>query len=176
MCSSALHLRAPRGLTASSAQRVACPTLPPCLRLAPAGSVGRHGSAGVSCRARSKDQLRQSFDSEDELDKELATELNAVVDPDRLQKLAKHFELAWKINRPGRPQTCDCCQGRKEEECNWCHGTGYLMVGEQMFPSTPTHTNNCPVCKGKGYCKCERCRGTGFRANWLPTVENKLMP
>lgn len=198
--------------------------------------------------------------------------------------------------QPGRPQTCDCCKGRKEEECNWCHSTGallrvwavgaravcrfapfghyplpasalpavtpcqqprqrtvtrchslhpltyliwpspmavltrcmcvawtpsthpawqcspsqstpthskprpavyfatllrtnlctpprplppgpvgYLMVGSQVFPSTPTHTNNCPVCKGKGYIKCERCRGTGFRANWLPS-DSDLLP
>ncbi|GIL85263.1 hypothetical protein Vretimale_10765 [Volvox reticuliferus] len=125
--------------------------------------------------AKSKDTLRQSFDSEDELDGDLANELQTVADPQRLQKLARHFELAWKISRPGRPMTCDCCNGRKEEECQWCHGTGYLMVGSQVYLSTPTHTNNCPVCKGKGYLKCERCRGTGFRANWLSS-DSHLLP
>ncbi|GLC72811.1 hypothetical protein PLESTF_001295800 [Pleodorina starrii] len=137
--------------------------------------AGRSKRRAVCQPAKSKDTIRQSFDSEDELDGDLAQELQAVADPERLKKLARHFELAWKISRPGRPKTCDCCQGTKEAECQWCHGTGYLMVGSQVYPSTPTHTNNCPVCKGKGYISCERCRGTGFRANWLPS-DSDLLP
>lgn len=130
----------------------------------------------MRCQAKTGDTLRRSFDSEDDLDKDLADELRAVADPERAQKLARHFELAWKIsNRPGKPQRCDCCHGSKEEECHWCHGTGYLMVGNQMFPSTSNHINNCPVCKGKGYISCERCRGTGFRATWLPS-DTDLLP
>lgn len=35
---------------------------------------------------------------EDDLDKDLADELRAVADPERAQKLARHFELAWKIS------------------------------------------------------------------------------
>ncbi len=35
---------------------------------------------------------------EDDLDKDLADELRAVADPQRAQKLARHFELAWKIS------------------------------------------------------------------------------
>ncbi|PNW88817.1 hypothetical protein CHLRE_01g045650v5 [Chlamydomonas reinhardtii] len=155
-----------RGTTASICSSRLVPTL--------AAGALRPGHLSA-CRAKSKDVLAKSFDSEDELDGDLANELQRVADPERLKKLAQHFELAWKIARPGRPQTCDCCKGRKEEECNWCHSTGYLMVGSQVFPSTPTHTNNCPVCKGKGYIKCERCRGTGFRANWLPS-DSDLLP
>ncbi|GFR48229.1 hypothetical protein Agub_g10090 [Astrephomene gubernaculifera] len=144
-----------------------------CRRPALTGPSRRQGA--VYCNAKSKDALRRSFDSEDELNNELADELLAVADPQRLKKLAQHFELAWKIGRPGRPRTCDCCQGRKEEECHWCHGTGYLMVGGQVIPSTPARTNHCPVCKGKGVTQCGRCRGTGFRATWLP-ADSDLLP
>jgi DnaJ-class molecular chaperone len=70
---------------------------------------------------------------------------------------------------------CQTCKGHKEVECNWCHGTGYLVVGDQVFYSTAEHDNHCPVCKGQGACKCEQCRGTGFRAFWLPD-SGQLLP
>ncbi|PNH04665.1 hypothetical protein TSOC_009157 [Tetrabaena socialis] len=56
--------------------------------------------------------VRRSFDSEDEMDSELAGELQAVADPERLKKLAQHFELAWKINRGF-------------VKCGRCRGTGF---------------------------------------------------
>ena len=67
-----------------------------------------------------------------------------------------------------KPTPCSTCRGSGEEECQWCHGTGFMMVGDQMFNSTASSAGGCPVCKGKGACKCEKCVGTGWRAVWLP--------
>mmetsp|Transcript_40074 Transcript_40074/g.119357 ORF Transcript_40074/g.119357 Transcript_40074/m.119357 type:complete len:148 (-) Transcript_40074:827-1270(-) len=69
----------------------------------------------------------QSFDNEDDLDKGLAQELDRLVNPQRAQKTANHLELMWKISgtrKRDKPQTCSCCRGSGEVECQWCHGTG----------------------------------------------------
>lgn len=61
---------------------------------------------------------------------------------------------------------CTCCLGSKELECTWCHGTGVMTVGDQLFCSDQG-CRPCPVCSGHGHCKCEYCRGTGKRAPWM---------
>lgn len=129
----------------------------------PRRSLARAASAAQGSDAASA----RSFDGEDDLDYGPAAELSAAADPERLQKMARRLELVWQIARTGRPQACDCCKGQKEVECEWCHATGYLTVGDQVLTSNSLHSSTCPVCRGTGYCKCENCRGTGFRAAWL---------
>lgn len=120
----------------------------------------------VSCMTGN---LRRSFESDDELDAEIAEELNNVHDPNRFKKLQERLDLIWRIGRSKRPETCQDCQGEKSKECNWCHGTGVLMIGDQLFCSLSTHSSSCPVCRGQGYVPCQECRGTGKRAKWLNT-------
>mmetsp|Transcript_59318 Transcript_59318/g.120581 ORF Transcript_59318/g.120581 Transcript_59318/m.120581 type:complete len:153 (-) Transcript_59318:171-629(-) len=111
-----------------------------------------------------------SFDSEDDLDRGLAEELDRLVHPEKMQQLASHLDLMWKIGgakKRDRPQVCSSCSGSGECECPWCHGTGVLTLGDSLVCSTTNHASKCPVCKSAGYTKCENCRGTGFRAGWL---------
>eukprot|EP00879_Flechtneria_rotunda_P001830 GHRR01001996.1.p1 GENE.GHRR01001996.1~~GHRR01001996.1.p1 ORF type:complete len:165 (+),score=4.74 GHRR01001996.1:193-687(+) len=109
----------------------------------------------------------QSFDSQDELDTDLAEELSRFRSSDAWNGVAKRLDLVWNIGRArAKRSVCSCCQGSGEEECSWCRGTGVMMVGDTVFRSADGH-NHCPICKGKGYLACENCRGTGYRASWL---------
>ncbi|KAF6259360.1 hypothetical protein COO60DRAFT_1638441 [Scenedesmus sp. NREL 46B-D3] len=116
-----------------------------------------------------------SFDAEDELDKDLAEELSRFRTPDTWNNVAQHLDLVWKVGRSrGKRSVCSCCQGSGEEECAWCHGTGALggvllralcppysgssnsssdakgamMVGDTLFRSADGRSH-CPICKGK---------------------------
>mmetsp|Transcript_5187 Transcript_5187/g.11312 ORF Transcript_5187/g.11312 Transcript_5187/m.11312 type:complete len:163 (-) Transcript_5187:1596-2084(-) len=108
-----------------------------------------------------------SFDSEDDLDRSLNDELNARATPERMRRMAEHLDLVWKIRKTRSAEACSECKGAREKECDWCHGTGVMTVGDTLFCSTSTHSSKCPVCRGTGYCQCNHCRGTGFRAKWL---------
>lgn len=117
--------------------------------------------------ARAAKASNNSFDAEDELDKDLAEELSRFRTPDTFNKVAQHLDLVWKIGRArGKRSVCSCCQGSGEEECAWCHGTGAMMVGDTLFRSSDGKSH-CPICKGKGYVACENCKGTGYRASWM---------
>ncbi|KAL6763952.1 hypothetical protein V8C86DRAFT_2484611 [Haematococcus lacustris] len=109
-------------------------------------------------------QARGSLDGED-VDHELSAELARRADPKRVERMQKHLELIWRIAKSRKPESCSCCNGTGEKECDWCHGTGFMTVGDTIF--TNPGSNQCPVCKAKGYTKCEKCRGTGHRAQWL---------
>uniref|UniRef100_A0A7S3RA86 CR-type domain-containing protein n=1 Tax=Dunaliella tertiolecta TaxID=3047 RepID=A0A7S3RA86_DUNTE len=114
----------------------------------------------------------RSFDetNPDSLDSSLASELRELVDPGKkeLDRQRKHMELTWRVANMKRQkaETCNCCQGSAETECEWCHGTGVMMLGDTIYVNAQG-TKPCPICKGKGYMKCNNCRGTGFRAVWL---------
>lgn len=49
--------------------------------------------------ARAAKASNNSFDAEDELDKDLAEELSRFRTPDTFNKVAQHLDLVWKIGR-----------------------------------------------------------------------------
>ncbi|KAG1667839.1 hypothetical protein FOA52_011027 [Chlamydomonas sp. UWO 241] len=112
-----------------------------------------------------------SFESEESLDSGLAEELGKIVNPARGAQMASKLDMLWKIGKvrsdANKPEACSCCQGTGEIECEWCHGTGVLMVGDTLICSITDHTSKCPVCNSTGYAKCKNCAATGFRAKWL---------
>lgn len=80
---------------------------------------------------------------------------------------AQHLELLWRVtSERRRPQQCTSCKGSGETECSWCHGTGHMTVGDQLYCSS-TGCHPCPVCHGTGAIKCQNCCGTGKRAAWV---------
>mmetsp|Transcript_3957 Transcript_3957/g.6533 ORF Transcript_3957/g.6533 Transcript_3957/m.6533 type:complete len:181 (-) Transcript_3957:1099-1641(-) len=121
----------------------------------------------------------QSFDEDDAdkgLNNELNSELSAILDPKRAERMRSHFDLVWKVTKGkarGGPEVCSCCQGSGERECEWCHGTGVLTIGDKIYSNL--NQGKCPVCH-EGYCKCEFCRGTGSRAQWLPPIPPLATP
>eukprot|EP00884_Botryococcus_braunii_P009586 jgi/Botrbrau1/18629/Bobra.0367s0066.2 len=88
----------------------------------------------------------RSFDDDEDLDYESSAELAKITDPLKFQALAKHLELMWKISQTRSPSACDCCAGTGERECSWCHGTGVLTVGEEIYCNELTGCRPCPIC------------------------------
>eukprot|EP01025_Chloroclados_australasicus_P031994 TRINITY_DN32382_c0_g1_i1.p3 TRINITY_DN32382_c0_g1~~TRINITY_DN32382_c0_g1_i1.p3 ORF type:complete len:171 (+),score=11.03 TRINITY_DN32382_c0_g1_i1:33-545(+) len=118
-------------------------------------------------RKCSSNNLFHSFDNEDDLDEDTARELQQRVDPQYVSKGKKRLEQLWTIQyKAGLLQSCGCCGGCGQQECQWCHGTGILMVGDKLVCDV-YGGNDCKICKGQGYVNCEHCRGTGRVAGWL---------
>ena len=103
--------------------------------------------------------------------------------PLRLSKInpldrMKHLELIWKIreemdvcdvsNGDVCGGECDECDGEGEVPCNYCGGTGFLMLGDDLIGTN----NNCPVCKGTGLLECKKCMGAGYIVEWREDYDN----
>lgn len=58
--------------------------------------------------------------------------------------------------------TCNLCSGSGVTPCNYCHGTGFLTMGDVIIGTG----NKCPVCMGKGEKECRNCMGSGYIARW----------
>ncbi|KAL6779391.1 hypothetical protein ACKKBG_A12150 [Auxenochlorella protothecoides x Auxenochlorella symbiontica] len=85
-------------------------------------------------------------------------------------RTAEHLEMLMKAtNDDSAPMLCECCDGKGELECSWCHGTGVMTLGDTLYCSDGG-CSLCIICKGQGACTCKRCRGTGRRAAWLPPL------
>lgn len=59
-------------------------------------------------------------------------------------------------------EQCDQCSGSGVIPCNYCHGTGFLTMGDIIIGTG----NKCPVCMGKGEKECSKCMGSGYIAKW----------
>ena len=57
---------------------------------------------------------------------------------------------------------CTVCEGKKLQICNYCRGTGFLTIGDELIGTR----NNCTICMGKGEKECRRCMGSGYIAKW----------
>ena len=57
---------------------------------------------------------------------------------------------------------CTLCGGEKVIICNYCRGTGFLTIGDELIGTK----NNCTICMGKGEKECRRCMGSGYIAKW----------
>ena len=97
--------------------------------------------------------------------------------PPRVSKIhpvdrMKHLELIWKIREEmdecdvSKGDICggECkeCRGDGEIQCNYCGGTGFLMLGNELIGTN----NDCPACKGKGMIECKKCMGAGYIVEW----------
>lgn len=58
--------------------------------------------------------------------------------------------------------TCKHCYGNGIILCDYCHGTGFLTMGDTLIGTG----NRCPVCMGKGEKECKNCMGSGYIAKW----------
>jgi hypothetical protein len=45
------------------------------------------------------------------------------------------------------PRPCKCCSGERSVECEFCHGTGAMQLGDTLYCSD-TGCSVCPVCRG----------------------------
>ena len=57
---------------------------------------------------------------------------------------------------------CLDCEGSGKETCNFCHGTGFLMLNGDLIGTD----NKCVVCNGSGEKICKKCMGAGKIARW----------
>ncbi|KAF3330532.1 hypothetical protein FCM35_KLT03886 [Carex littledalei] len=80
---------------------------------------------------------------------------------------AKRIERAWLISQQPRPIACSSCESKGYKECEWCRGTGFFILGNNMLCEVPSRNTTCVICSGKGNACCADCKGTGFRAKWL---------
>ena len=89
----------------------------------------------------------------------------------------KHLELIWKIRE--EMDECDVskggicggecneCNGDGDIVCNYCGGTGFFMLGDDLIGTN----NDCPVCKGTGMTECKKCMGAGYIVEWIEHYE-----
>ncbi|XP_050216520.1 protein BUNDLE SHEATH DEFECTIVE 2, chloroplastic isoform X2 [Mercurialis annua] len=80
---------------------------------------------------------------------------------------AKRTEQAWLISQQPRPVVCTSCSSNGHIDCEWCAGTGFFIIGDNMLCQVPSRNTTCVICAGKGLMRCSDCKGTGFRAKWL---------
>ena len=82
--------------------------------------------------------------------------------------LQKNIEIYESINDCNVSQIntcgelCDKCMGKGVVECECCHGTGFLTMGDIIIGTN----NNCTVCSGEGEKECKKCMGSGYIAKW----------
>ncbi|PON73191.1 Heat shock protein DnaJ, cysteine-rich domain containing protein [Parasponia andersonii] len=79
----------------------------------------------------------------------------------------KRMEQTWLISQQPRPVACSSCDSKGHNECKWCAGTGFFILGDNMLCQVPSRNTTCIICAGKGSMCCSDCKGTGFRAKWL---------
>lgn len=65
---------------------------------------------------------------------------------------------------------CFECKGTGKEICNFCHGTGFLMLDGELIGTD----NKCVVCNGSGEKTCKKCMGAGKIARWRIKYDKKL--
>ena len=59
-------------------------------------------------------------------------------------------------------EECSNCSGSGGCTCHFCHGTGFLTMGDVLIGTG----NNCVVCNGTGEKECKTCMGSGYIAKW----------
>jgi hypothetical protein len=61
-------------------------------------------------------------------------------------------------------ETCDECDGRGQDNCETCNGSGF----------GPDNKGDCPDCDGFGYITCPDCEGNGYHVNHCPYCGEEL--
>ncbi|MBA0622528.1 hypothetical protein Godav_008061 [Gossypium davidsonii] len=99
--------------------------------------------------------------------KVLAVRASAVDSYGSSSDFVERMEKAWLISQQPRPVVCSSCNSKGHVECQWCRGTGFFILGDNMLCQVPSRNTTCVICAGKGSTCCSDCKGTGFRAKWL---------
>ena len=87
---------------------------------------------------------------------------------EKQQNLQKNIEIYQSIKECNVSEInscgdkCPVCLGKGFLICDYCHGTGFLTMGDIIIGTG----NNCTVCMGKGEKECKRCMGSGYIARW----------
>ena len=63
---------------------------------------------------------------------------------------------------------CFDCKGEGKNNCDFCHGTGFLMLNGDLIGTN----NKCVVCNGSGEKICKKCMGAGKIARWRIKYKN----
>ena len=58
------------------------------------------------------------------------------------------FTLFLAIQQPV-PVACEDCGTQGTQECKWCAGTGYFVIGDQMLCQVPSRNTQCLICHGQ---------------------------
>ncbi|GMI92433.1 hypothetical protein HRI_002912600 [Hibiscus trionum] len=97
----------------------------------------------------------------------LAARASAVDSYESSSDFVKRMEITWAISQQPRPIVCSSCDSKGLVECQWCRGTGFFILGDNMLCQVPSRNTSCVICAGKGSKCCSDCKGTGFRAKWM---------
>eukprot|EP00250_Pteridium_aquilinum_P001412 c11607_g1_i2 orf=539-1015(-) len=95
-----------------------------------------------------------------------------VVDPSdsahgSVDQFTARMEKAWLISKQPRPVQCVSCKAEGVADCQWCKGTGFFILGDNMLCEVPSRNTTCLICLGRGSVPCKDCKGTGYIARWL---------
>lgn len=47
------------------------------------------------------------------------------------------------------PIACSSCDSKGHVECQWCSGTGFFILGDNMLCQVPSRNTTCVICTGK---------------------------
>ncbi|KAH7301631.1 hypothetical protein KP509_23G034900 [Ceratopteris richardii] len=103
-----------------------------------------------------------------------------VVDPSEsshgsVDDFVARMEKTWLISKQPRPVKCVSCQAAGVVDCQWCRGTGFFILGDNILCEVPSRNTTCLICLGKCAVSCKDCKGTGYVARWLcdPISKNR---
>jgi hypothetical protein len=87
-----------------------------------------------------------------------------------LERERVRFEMGWEIDECRGDEDlcedfCSDCAGNGKVACRFCHGTNYIVLGDDFIP--------CIICS-EGREDCAPCRGTGQIAPWATTMGQYL--
>ncbi|KAJ6383102.1 hypothetical protein OIU77_031514 [Salix suchowensis] len=82
---------------------------------------------------------------------------------------SKRMEQAWLISQQPRPVSCTSCDSNGHVECQWCRGTGFFILGDNMLCQVPSRNTTCVICAGKGSMRCSDFKTTEQRSVSIQT-------
>ncbi|KAE8732547.1 protein ASPARTIC PROTEASE IN GUARD CELL 1-like [Hibiscus syriacus] len=97
----------------------------------------------------------------------LAVRASAVDSYESSSYFVKRMGKAWAISQQPRPIVCSSCDSKGHVECQWCRGTCFFILGDNMLCQVPSRNSSCVICAGKGSKCYSGCKVTGFRAKWM---------
>jgi hypothetical protein len=121
----------------------------------------------LPARLQSGQHAGGSFDSAEELDYNLAKELEAVAQPDKYAAVAKHLNLLYDASEV-RARAALCCgtcgalsKGAPSALAPWFGRPLPLKLPASPFRLQRNKVESCQPCRGSGEQECNWCHGTG---------------
>lgn len=120
----------------------------------------------IPARSQSGQHAGGSFDSSEDLDYNLAQELDAVAQPDKYAAVAKHLNLLYDASEVRTRQRCGAGRGCNFERGAAGAGACVRPPLQQIYlPRVLWLQRNkvepCLPCRGSGEQECDWCHGTG---------------